>query len=476
MVSREYTRLSIVGDPERLLGSAVVRSRLLADYGLTVVSGSQIELRVHYEQTYKPSDGMRYVYVCPDTSTLLPDMRAEAYVGDISSARLFPLFADRNMLRGLSIDELAELEERMGTRRLSSAECGRIVGEIRQEAERERRVSVDTFRARLADIALDWQERATALRVSDVMADAALADVYGKLTDEWERINSSFQQWIDKSYFALQNSSPLLRPACVNGILPHIASKHSPTDKVALVVVDGLALWQWCILRRHLGENHLGAHEDITAAWLPTVTMLSRQAIFRGSRPQMDYHQSPAAEKSLWQDYWQQKGFSPYETQYIYEDEAPRPDEAVRRLAYVTVEMDEKMHALRTLHELALLTEAWARLFAVRLATLKKSGYALYLTADHGCTTATGQGGLTQADKVFLFKDGSRGKRHLIYAPEHAPARSSAFEKASERMHDDWIASRDFSAFEQPGTSLITHGGCSFAEVVVPFITLEQKD
>ena len=40
----------------------------------------------------------------------------------------------------------------------------------------------------------------------------------------------------------------------------------------------------------------------------------------------------------------------------------------------------------------------------------------------------------------------------------------------------DWqqtaTALRDFGAFERPGTSLITHGGSSLTEVVVPFVQI----
>ena len=73
--------------------------------------------------------------------------------------------------------------------------------------------------------------------------------------------------------------------------------------------------------------------------------MLSRQAIFRGGRPQMDYKQSPEAERRLWHDFWHQVGMSSYELQYLYDNEEFAINEGVNRLAYVTVEMDYKMHA-----------------------------------------------------------------------------------------------------------------------------------
>lgn len=258
--------------------------------------------------------------------------------------------------------------------------------------------------------------------------------------------------------------------------MPHLADKFGSGDKIALVVVDGFAFWQWCILARYLQKNHYTIKEDFTTAWLPTITMLSRQAIFRGDRPQMDYKQSPEAERRLWHDFWQQVGMSSYELQYLYDNEEFAINEGVNRLSYVTVEMDHKMHASRDMRDLAVLTDVWAPRFCEQLKVLKNMGFTIYLTSDHGSTAATGQRPLTQVEKVFLYKDGSRGKRHLIYNSNHADEQRRLYDSASESMkllkRDNWLAVRDFGAFERSGVSLITHGGCSFTEVVVPFVQL----
>ena len=204
--------------------------------------------------------------------------------------------------------------------------------------------------------------------------------------------------------------------------------------------------------------------------------MLSRQAIFRGGRPQMDYKQSPEAERRLWHDFWHQVGMSSYELQYLYDNEEFAINEGVNRLAYVTVEMDHKMHASRDMRDLAVLTDVWASRFCEQLKVLKNMGFTIYLTSDHGSTFAIGQRPLTPVEKVFLYKDGSRGKRHLIYNNDHADEQQKLYDSASEHMkllsRDNWLAVRDFGAFERSGVSLITHGGSSFTEVVVPFIQL----
>ena len=476
-ITAEYTRLSIVSNPDGVLTNPVVQSHLLSECGLNVVVGSQLLLRIHYELIYKASENDRFVYVCPNTDTLLPDMVQEARVTDFSIGQLFPLFADKSILQQLSFEELVVLSHKMGTRRICMAEGKRMVEDIRKEENEKRKHSAEHYRQKLQSVALEWGMMGQTVKaISDVIADAALAGVFDQLTEEWTRVNESFQGWLDSNYFALQNSNPLLRPACVNSILPHLADKFGSGDKIALVVVDGLAFWQWCILARYLQKNHYTIKEDFTTAWLPTITMLSRQAIFRGDRPQMDYKQSPEAERRLWKDFWQQVGMSSYELQYLYDNEEFAINEGVNRLSYVTVEMDHKMHASRDMRDLAVLTDVWAPRFCEQLKVLKNMGFTIYLTSDHGNTAATGQRPLTQVEKVFLYKDGSRGKRHLIYNSDHASEQRKVYASASENMkllsRDNWLAIRDFGAFERSGVSLITHGGCSFTEVVVPFVQL----
>jgi hypothetical protein len=401
----------------------------------------------------------------------------EARITDFNIGQLFPLFADKNLLRQLSFEELVILSHKLGTRRINMGEGKRMVEDIRKEEYEKQKHSAEHYRQALKSVKLDWRMMGkTVTAISDIIADTALSGVFDQLSEEWTRINESFQDWLDNSYFALQNSNPLLRPACVNSVLPHLADKYGSGDKIALVVVDGLAFWQWRILARYLQKNHIAINEDFSTAWLPTITMLSRQAIFRGDRPQMDYKQSPEAERRLWHDFWHQVGMSSYELQYLYDNEEFAINEGVNRLAYVTVEMDYKMHASRDMRDLAVLTDVWVPRFCEQLKVLKNMGFTIYLTSDHGSTSAIGQRPLTPVEKVFLYKDGSRGKRHLIYNNDHADEQRKLYDSASGNMkllsRDNWLAVRDFGAFERSGVSLITHGGSSFTEVVVPFIQL----
>ena len=155
-ITADYTRLSIVSDPDGLLTNPVVQSRLRSECGLNVIVGSQIQLRIHYELTYKTLQNERFVYVCPHTDTILPDMEQEAYITDFSIGQLFPLFADKNLLRQLSFEELVALSYKMGTHRINMAEGKRMIDDIRNEENEKRKHSAEHYRQKLLSLRLDW--------------------------------------------------------------------------------------------------------------------------------------------------------------------------------------------------------------------------------------------------------------------------------------------------------------------------------
>ena len=207
---------------------------------------------------------------------------------------------------------------------------------------------------------------------------------------------------------------------------------------------------------------------------MPTITMLSRQAIFRGDDPVLDYKQNPTSEEKLWNAWWTAQGIPSADIQYIYGDSEPEVWSTTRRLALVSVTLDEVMHISDAPDLLLACTEAWARRFARTIIALKDQGFAIYITTDHGNVLSTGEAPLTSAEKTHLFQDGSRGARHLIYEAE-APMQEFLSNHGPESflVHDNWLAYRGEQSFNKAGKRQITHGGSHLLEVAIPFITIQ---
>lgn len=475
-VTVDYCRLSIVSDPDGCLTDGLVRSLLQAEHGIEVVSGSNLALRLHYELHYKEGKECRYIYVTQSPDAILPDMRRDAHCCDFAISDLFPLFADKALLRHQPIDVLQVAFDRLGNRPVrGNLNCRREIDNIVHELEQQRAVSVGRFAERFASLQLDWNNMLNSIdAVSGIFIDAVKAGLEREFASQLAAINDSFQQWVDDNYFLQQNSSHIMRAPCVNKVLPHIANRHPKGDKVALLVVDGLAYWQYAILREALKKAGITTADDVTLSWLPSITSLSRQALFRGDVPKPDYKQNPTEERKLWYNYWQTQGVNAWEIQYLYDNDEFAVNEGVTRLAVVTVEMDDKMHAAYDYRDLLALTENWAPRFTQRIATLKSMGFTIYLTTDHGSKLAHGWRALTAVEKVFLYKDGSRGKRHLIYnnLTEMNNFYRSAINEVALLKHDNWLCVRGDECFARSATSAITHGGSSVSEVIIPFIRI----
>lgn len=475
-IAVDYCRLSIVDNPDGLLHDADVRYRLKQECGLEVVLGSNLDLRLHYELHYKASsDDGHYIYVTTEPANILPDMMAVARCLTFKVGDVFPLFGEKRLLRKLPLQELELVYERCAGRPIRSSECAKVIADVTGEAEHRRQTSLEQFKQRIGNMNADWNNMVSTMNLlSQIFIDAVDACTFEDLTDEFDSINESFQSWLDNNYFMQKNSSHINRVPCVNKALPHIENNLHPGEKLAMVVIDGLAYWQYTILRDALNSAGIATAESTTLSWLPSITMLSRQALFRGDVPNENYHQSPSAERKLWQDYWMGRGVSSEQIQSIYDNEEFAVNEAVTRLSVVTVEMDEKMHAAYDYRDLLSLTRNWAPRMVQKIGALKRIGFKVYLTTDHGSKLSYGWRALSTVEKVFLYSDGSRGKRHVIYnnKTEQENFYRSANGEVAILKHDNWLCMRSNDCFERSGVRRITHGGCSVSEVVIPFIRI----
>lgn len=475
-IAVDYCNISIVENPDGFLTQDAVCRLLTQECGIAIVSGSNLQLRIHYELQYKHNPHNRFVYVCQSKASILADMKRCAYVTEFSVSDVFPLFADKTLVRKQSFEVLDKLYEQVGTRRVALQECGQLVKTISKDIEEQKRRSAEFFLAKLTDIELDWNApTATIQQVSSIISKAVKEGIYDGIAFGIDAINESFQQWVDKEYFATLQSNPLKRAKSVNKILPHIEANFAKEDKVALLVVDGFAYWQYTILKDFLKQVHFTIEDGCTLAWMPSITMLSRQAIFRGEDPLQDYKQNPENEKKLWTEYWQKQGFNPFEIQYIYDTDEFAINEGVKRLAVVTVEMDEKMHSSTDYKDLHSLTENWCNRIIEKVRTIIDAGYTLYLTSDHGSVLSQGWRPLTQIEKVFLYKDGSRGMRHLIYNNREEQERFFNNNLDLPMIkHDNWMSIRNDSCFAKENKKIITHGGSHFMEMVIPLVKIKK--
>ena len=100
---------------------------------------------------------------------------------------------------------------------------------------------------------------------------------------EIEVINNLFQQHIELKYKAhIIPAAYAKKPSVVSKVLPFIQMNFSPKDKVSLVVIDGMAFWQYLMLVAHFNDT-IETTNEVIYSWIPSITQLSRQAILEAT-------------------------------------------------------------------------------------------------------------------------------------------------------------------------------------------------
>lgn len=313
--------------------------------------------------------------------------------------------------------------------------------------------------------------------------------VHQAINELEKTLDQRFTAWMLQRFGSLHNQ-PRRLPTMVHMVPRFMARRleQTETKRIALLVMDGMAYDQWLALKSQLPEG-CDVTESASFAWVPTITSVSRQAIFAGKTPRhfAASIQTTNKEKSLWmtcwQNLWQDQGFNPSAVYYqraIGDGDLEQVleslgDRRVRAAGLVCNAVDDRMHgALDGLSGLHAQLRHWAKdgFFNKLISGLIELGYEVVITADHGNTEAEGQG---RPSEGVLSKE--RHERARIYTDEILRDDAlSKFEGISWPVNfglpEDYlpVLAKGRSAFVKPGEKNVGHGGIAIEEVIVPFV------
>jgi len=306
------------------------------------------------------------------------------------------------------------------------------------------------------------------------------------------RIDSALTGWVVKRYASLINLPPA--PPVMLHHIPRFLARSLGDDrrsKIAFLLVDGLALDQWIALREVLGEldSKLRFRETAVFAWIPTITSVSRQAAFAGKPPiyfPASIHTTDK-EPGLWTQFWVDQGLNANEVAYakgLGEGDLDKVSELLSRprlrvVGLVIDKVDRIMHGMELgaagMHNQV---RQWARQGFMRdlFGLLQTQGFQVYLASDHGNIEAKGAGRPAEGAVADL-----RGERVRVYSDPRLRAKIKAqFPESIEwppiGIPEDYLPllAPNRSAFVQKDEIVVSHGGISIEEVIVPFIQIHN--
>ena len=308
------------------------------------------------------------------------------------------------------------------------------------------------------------------------------------------QIDAALGTWLTRRYRGLIDL-PAVSPAMLHHI-PRFLSRYineAKEHKVGLVLIDGLSLDQWIVIRKELVKQrpYLRFREEAVFAWIPTITSVSRQATLAGKPPFYfpDSIDTTNREPNLWAQFWAEEGLAQLEVGYAkglgdgslkhVEDLVANP--RLRVAGLIVDKVDKIMHgmALGTagMHNQV---RQWAGqpFLADLFDFLLQSGFRVYLTSDHGNIEAVGCGRPSEGAIAEM-----RGERSRIYSDERLRRQikqrfPDAIEWPPIGLPDSYfpLLAPGRSAFVRESERRVSHGGASLEELIVPFVQVEMID
>jgi hypothetical protein len=305
-------------------------------------------------------------------------------------------------------------------------------------------------------------------------------------------VDATFPIWLKARFAGLHNQAAV-PPVMVHHVPRALARDVENADKVALLLMDGLALDQWVVLRDILLQQRPGLklQEEAVFAWVPTITPVSRQAAFTGKAPlyfPASVFTTDRDEKG-WTQFWLDHGLSPTEVAYAKklrdEEDLPIVEEIAthpkaRAVGLVVDKVDKIMHGMELgaagMHQQL---RQWGEqgFLGKLLDCLLANGFRVTLTADHGNIEAVGCGRPGEG----AIAD-QRGERVRVYPDKGLRSRvktqfPDAIEWTPVGLPADFLPllAPGRSAFVSAGEKTVAHGGACIEEVIVPLVRIGRR-
>lgn len=438
-----------------------------------------MKLRRYYEFECQDQPDARRIMVIDRGTLYVPiDIARQYPVVRLSLQGLFPTM-DCDVLSelpGLDFDHLAFIADQLPLQKMDKQQTWKFCTEsLRTTAYAEPYANAFLDDAvSLAEAAVshrDWTPVAISYGKAAMFqhSGVALRGFYKKQ----QQIEAAFVKWIEAKYGMLSGVVDRKRPVLLSKVNDFIRKGN---DKIALIVMDGMSFENFFTIQRMLEHEPFTYDVQASFSFFPTVTSVARQSIFSGKLPQE--HSKPFSlenEEKQWFAYWREHGYRDQEIAFFKEEEPEIPIQT-KVVGIVVNICDDLMHdELQGLSGLQQGVENWAKnMHLVKLLqNLQEREFAIYMTADHGNTSAVAEGRFVKPG--VLAEPASR--RAVIYQSFADAIELDKF--TTERYSGTYLPEGYTAYLFDAGTSYgdrgkeyITHGGMTLEEAVVPFVRI----
>ena len=286
-------------------------------------------------------------------------------------------------------------------------------------------------------------------------------------------INECFKAFVLDGYQKLSGIISKDAPSILPKAIDMLAG-----GKVALIVADGMSLFDFEILSRSLSDFNFDF--NCSFALIPTTTSISRQSLLSGKYPQqLENPFSLAKEESGFIDAGIAHGYTKQQCFYGRGYEA-LPGPLVKFASIILNDIDDMVHGQKQgrqgmFNDVSLLSKSGS--IQALMTYLLDKGFSVYLTSDHGNTCCLGCGSLkrtgveteTKSKRMLVLKDfadvsDDLADRMMVY-PGYYMDKSFQY-----------LICKGNTSFDNKNEIVMTHGGITLEEVIVPFVKIRRKN
>jgi|GEM_PF-237305 hypothetical protein len=289
-------------------------------------------------------------------------------------------------------------------------------------------------------------------------------------------INRRFQEYALAQFGQLSQIIDKDTPVLISKTMEYA---HENSSKFVVIVMDGMSEFDWNIISTSFGE--IPYQQTAAFAMIPTTTSISRQCLLSNKYPsQLEEPWKQSKEKAEFIACAKELGYSGEQIGYARGYDAEFSS-FVRCAAVIINDVDDIVHAQQQ-GRLGMFNDITVLANQSKLADTAKrfltAGYDVYITSDHGNTPCIGLGRLlgtgveveTKSRRMLVLKDFADKealleKYGLIEYPKYYLAKDY-----------DYLICDIGDSFDDRGKDVMTHGGITIDEVVVPFIKIKAVE
>jgi len=256
----------------------------------------------------------------------------------------------------------------------------------------------------------------------------------------------------------------------VNKIRAHIKQKNK--TKIALICFDGMGVAEWKLLEKYLTPLGLNFSEKYLFALIPTMTSISRSAIYYGTYDSVYYLASINEEKQF-SNYFKNRFCRFYREGEIKNEDSVLGVEIVSVIYnfFDDLAHDTKLPPVeqtKTIYFKNVLSYLEKSRIKDELLLLQNLGYSIFFCSDHGSVVAKGNG-----QKIDKYLKKQSCKRAILISKSELVNSYDANQYEIPLVTDKiTLLAKGRTMFASKKETKISHGGITLDELIVPFVEI----